>query len=54
MAGKMTQGTFMGHDKEPPQPNGPKVRGKNPPVHSHSAQPKRKIITAKRTSKRAF
>ena len=45
---------FLGHEKEPKTLNGPKARGKHPLVHSHSAQPKRKIITGKRMSKKAF
>lgn len=44
-------GHYMGHEKEPPQPHGPKARGKKPPVHSHSAVPQRKIITRKRGGK---
>lgn len=31
----------MGQEKEPSQPNGPKVGGKQPPFMSHSAKPKR-------------
>ena len=33
----------MGHEKEPPQPHGPKEGGKQPPIHSHSHKPKRKM-----------
>jgi hypothetical protein len=33
----------MGHESEPKQPHGPRVGGKHPPVHSHSARPKRHI-----------
>ena len=29
-----------GHEAEPTQPHGPKVRGKHPPAHSHTAFPK--------------
>ena len=28
-----------GHEAEPTQPHGPKVRGKHPPSHSHTAHP---------------
>jgi len=28
-----------GHEAEPTQPHGPKVRGKHPPSHSHTAFP---------------
>ena len=31
----------MGHEYEPKQPHGPRVRGKHPLFHSHSAKPKR-------------
>lgn len=34
--------TYMGFEKEPPQPHGPRERGKVI-VHSHSARPKHKI-----------
>lgn len=37
------RGTYMGFEKEPPQPHGPKVGGKHPIAHSHSARPHRKI-----------
>jgi hypothetical protein len=32
----------MGHEKEPPQPHGPKESGKSL-IHSHSHRPKRKM-----------
>jgi hypothetical protein len=34
---------YMGFEKEPPQPHGPKVGGRAPVVHSHSMKPKRHI-----------
>lgn len=37
-------GAYMGHDKEPPQPHGPRQSGR-PLVHSHSARPKRSLRT---------
>jgi len=30
----------MGHEGEPTQPHGPRVKGKHPPSHSHTAFPK--------------
>lgn len=30
-----------GHEAEPRQPHGPRVKGKHPPSHSHTAFPKR-------------
>jgi hypothetical protein len=33
----------MGFEKEMKQPHGPKVEGKAPLVHSHSAKPTRKL-----------
>jgi hypothetical protein len=49
-----THGHFMGHEKEPPQPNGPRSekRQKAPPVHSHSARPQRKLAVRKMSRKR--
>lgn len=46
---KMKSGVapFMGHEKEPPQPHGPKMTGR-PLVHSHSARPKRALKTGGR------
>jgi len=38
----------MGHDKEPPQPHGPKQGGGHPLVHSHSFKPKRAVKGAGR------
>jgi len=35
----------LGHESEPKQPHGPKVRGKHPALHSHSAFPKRKVLS---------
>ena len=35
---------YMGFEKEPPQPHGPKVGGKAPVVHSHSMKPHRKVM----------
>jgi len=29
-----------GHENEPKQPHGPRVKGKHPPSHSHTAFPK--------------
>ena len=29
-----------GHEAEPTQPHGPRVKGKQPPSHSHTAFPK--------------
>lgn len=29
-----------GHEAEPTQPHGPRVKGKHPPSHSHTAFPK--------------
>jgi hypothetical protein len=43
-SGGMAYGKFAGQEKEPPTMNGPKAGGKQPPVHSHSAMPKRKIM----------
>ena len=40
---KKSAGHYAGHNVEPTQPNGPKVGGKHPPVHSHSARHKRNI-----------
>ena len=37
-------GGYMGHEKEPPQPHGPKQSGR-PLIHSHSARPKRALKT---------
>lgn len=45
MAKSGAVGAFMGHDKEPPQPHGPKQHGR-PPIHSHSARPKRTLKTS--------
>lgn len=42
MARKGAVGAYMGHDKEPPQPHGPRQSGR-PPIHSHSARPKRAL-----------
>lgn len=37
---------YMGHEKEPPNARGGKGGGgKNPPMHSHSAKPHRKVMT---------
>jgi hypothetical protein len=32
---------YAGHEKEPPSAHGGKKGGKTPPMHSHSARPKR-------------
>jgi hypothetical protein len=45
--------TYMGFEKEPPQPHGPKMRGRSL-VHSHSARPKHKLSTRKGGRKRAM
>lgn len=39
--GRGPYGTYMGFEKEPPQPHGPKQGGKSPIMHSHSARPRR-------------
>ena len=36
-------GTYMGFEKEPPQPHGPKQGGRHPLMHSHSARPRRHV-----------
>lgn len=43
-----------GHEAEPKQPHGPRVKGKHPPSHSHTAFPKhaRKIGGKKMQSAR--
>jgi len=38
---------YMGHEKEPPSAHGKKSGGKHPPMHSHSAKPKRKMMVKK-------
>jgi hypothetical protein len=45
---------YMGHEKEPPQPHGPKAGGRRPPVHSHSARPKRAIKGGGKRGRRAL
>jgi hypothetical protein len=40
----------MGFEKEVKQPHGPRVKGKSPLVHSHSAKPTRKISVGKLSS----
>jgi hypothetical protein len=45
---------YMGHDKEPPQPHGPRQGGRTPSVHSHSARPKRRIKTSGKRGGRAL
>jgi hypothetical protein len=35
--GEFTSG---GHEAEPMQPHGPRVKGKHPPAHSHTSHPK--------------
>jgi len=42
MARKAGLFPHMGHEKEPPQPHGPRPKG-HPPFHSHSSRPKRHI-----------
>jgi len=42
---------FMGHEKEPPSARGGRRGGKQPPVHSHSKRPHRKIGGGKRGKK---
>ena len=37
----------MGHEKEPPQPHGPRESGRTL-IHSHSARPKRHLKTSSR------
>jgi hypothetical protein len=43
----------MGHEKEPPQPHGPRQSGKVL-IHSHSARPKRRMKTGHKRSGRAI
>jgi hypothetical protein len=52
MARKMGKGyaTYMGFESEPPQPHGPKEKGKAA-IHSHSARPRHKLQVGKRVSK---
>lgn len=55
MARKMGKGgkgyaTYMGHELEPPQPHGPKERGRAA-IHSHSTRAPHKLQVGKRTSK---
>lgn len=49
MAKKMHE--FGGFEKEPPQPHGPRMRGKTL-VHSHSAKRTYKISAGKKASKK--
>lgn len=44
-----------GHEAEPRQPHGPRVKGKHPPAHSHTAFPKhaRKIGGGKQSHRKA-
>jgi hypothetical protein len=42
MKSRSAVGAYMGHDKEPPQPHGPRQSGR-PLIHSHSARPKRHL-----------
>lgn len=51
MAGSKGRGAYMGFEKEPPQPHGPKEGGRAPLVHSHSMKPHRKIATKRRGKK---
>ena len=44
----MAKKLYAGPEKEPPQPNGPRVGGKHPPMHSHSARPKRHVKTGRK------
>jgi hypothetical protein len=55
MAGKMGKkgkgyATYMGFDKEPSQPHGPKEKGRTL-FHSHSARPVHKISLKKTSNK---
>jgi hypothetical protein len=43
---------FGGFDKEPPQPHGPRLQGKQPIVHSHSKGRIRKITAGKKQNKK--
>jgi len=43
-------GAGLGFEKEPKQPHGPKLRGKQPLVHSHGKAPVRKINPGKRAT----
>jgi hypothetical protein len=40
----------MGFEKEPAQPHGPRLRGKQPLVHSHHKAPLRKISPGRKAS----
>jgi hypothetical protein len=46
---KKVAGHHQGHEAEPTQPHGPRVGGKMPTLHSHSARPKhaRKLMRGK-------
>jgi hypothetical protein len=48
MAKSLGQG--LGFEKEPKQPHGPKLRGKQPLVHSHHKAPLRKISPGRKAS----
>jgi hypothetical protein len=43
----------LGFEKEPKQPHGPRLRGKQPLVHSHHKSPVRKIVPGKRASSKS-
>ena len=43
----------LGFEKEPKQPHGPKLRGKQPLVHSHGKAPVRKINPGKRATSKS-
>jgi hypothetical protein len=42
------KGNFAGHEKEPPSKHGGGKGGKHPPIHSHSARPKRHLKTGRK------
>lgn len=49
----MAKKNFLGFDKEPPQPHGPKMRGKAPNVHSHSKHQHRKIAPPRKATSKS-
>jgi len=44
---------FGGFDKEPPQPHGPRLRGKQPVVHSHSKHRTRKVAPPRKATSKS-
>jgi hypothetical protein len=43
---------FGGFDKEPPQPHGPRLKGPQPIVHSHSKGRLRKVTAGKKQNRK--